>query len=152
MPDIFHRVGMKAPVAKVYAALATVEGVNAWWTREITGESKVGETLVFRFRAEDGKIKGEMHMDVMDLVPGKRVHWFVKSGPTEWIGTDINFDLYETKGYTIVLFAHRNWREEVEFMGHCSMKWGTFLLSLKELAEKGKGKPAPDDIKIDDWN
>jgi hypothetical protein len=32
------------------------------------------------------------------------------------------------------------------------MKWGTFLLSLKQLIETGKGRPAPDDLKIDNWN
>ena len=37
-------------------------------------------------------------------------------------------------------------------MGHCSMKWATFLLSLKELAETGKGRPSPEDLKIDNWN
>jgi hypothetical protein len=32
------------------------------------------------------------------------------------------------------------------------MKWATFLLSLRALLETGKGKPSPDDLKIDNWN
>jgi len=32
------------------------------------------------------------------------------------------------------------------------MKWATFLLSLKEFVEAGKGRPAPADVKIDNWN
>jgi len=32
------------------------------------------------------------------------------------------------------------------------MKWATFLLSLRALAETGKGKPSPGDLKIDNWN
>ena len=39
-----------------------------------------------------------------------------------------------------------------EFMAHCSMKWAVFLLGLRELMETGKGKPAPADMKIDNWN
>lgn len=35
---------------------------------------------------------------------------------------------------------------------HCSTKWAIFLMSLKELIETGKGKSAPRDIKIDNWN
>jgi len=35
MADITHRVGMKAPVSKVYAALSTVEGVAGWWTTHV---------------------------------------------------------------------------------------------------------------------
>ena len=31
MVDIAHRVGIKAPASQVYQALATPEGVAAWW-------------------------------------------------------------------------------------------------------------------------
>jgi hypothetical protein len=40
----------------------------------------------------------------------------------------------------------------VEFMGHCSTKWATFLLSLRDLVETGQGKPAPHDLKISNWH
>lgn len=53
---------------------------------------------------------------------------------------------------TLILFGHRNWREPVEFMAHCSMKWAVFLLSLRQLVETGQGRPAPEDLKIDNWN
>lgn len=57
----------------------------------------------------------------------------------------------EEDNQTIVLFGHRNWREAVEATAHCSMKWATFLLSLREYVETGKGKPSPHDLKIDNW-
>jgi hypothetical protein len=53
---------------------------------------------------------------------------------------------------TILIFGHRNWKEPVDFMAHCSTKWAVFLMSLRELVETGKGKPAPEDLKIDNWN
>jgi hypothetical protein len=37
-------------------------------------------------------------------------------------------------------------------MHHCSTKWGSFLLSLKSLAETGTGQPAPRDVEISDWH
>ena len=37
-------------------------------------------------------------------------------------------------------------------MAHCSMKWATFLLSLRKLVETGQGAPAPDDLEIGNWN
>lgn len=49
-------------------------------------------------------------------------------------------------------FRHQDWKRESEFTAHCSMKWATFLLSLKNLIEVGEGRPAPDDLKIDDMN
>lgn len=152
MADIIHRVGIKAPLQGVYQALSTVEGIAGWWTKDTSGISQVGETIVVRFVSPEGTELGSMNMVVKALEAGKKVHWNFTAGPEEWIGTDVIFDLHEEGDYTIVLFAHRNWKEEVEFMAHCSMKWGVFMLSLKELVETGKGKPSPDDIKIDNWN
>ena len=152
MVDIIHRVGIKAPVSKVYAALSTVEGVAGWWTKETTGVSKSGGHIEVRFLSPSGKEIGSMNMEVMELDPSKKVHWRFKSGPAEWVGTDVIFNLSQDGDYTIVLFGHKNWREAVEFTSHCSMKWATFMLSLKDLVETGKGKPSPNDIKIDNWN
>jgi uncharacterized protein YndB with AHSA1/START domain len=152
MADIIHRVGIKAPISNVYAAVSTVEGVANWWTKETTGVAKPGDTIDVRFLSPSGTEIGAMTMDVLTLEPHKRAHWRFKKGPAEWIGTDVTFDLYQDGDYTILLFGHRNWREPVEFMAHCSMKWATFMLSLKELVETGRGKPSPNDMKIDNWN
>ncbi len=152
MVHIIHRVGIKAPVQKVYDALATVEGVAGWWTENTTGQSEVGKAIVVRFHTLEGKEIGSMQMQVQALDANKKVHWKFTDGPPEWIGTEVVFDLHQEDDYTIVLFHHNNWQEEVEFKAHCSMKWGVFLMSLKELVETGKGKPSPHDVKIDNWN
>ena len=39
----------------------------------------------------------------------------------------------------MLLFTNADWREPVEFMHHCSTKWGYHLLGLKG----GKGHPIP---------
>jgi hypothetical protein len=57
-------------------------------------------------------------------------------------------DLRTRRAQTFVLFSHEGWREPNEFMHHCSTKWATFLLSLKDLVENGKGSPEPRDTKI----
>ena len=152
MVDIVHRVGFKAPPSKVYAALSTIDGLAGWWTRETSGNPKVGGTIAFRFRTQSGEEIGGFEMDVLELVPEQKVRWRVKGGPAEWVGTDIEFVLSRQDDYTIVLFGHRKWREEVEFMAHCSTKWATFLLSLRDLVETGKGAPAPNDMKISNWH
>jgi uncharacterized protein YndB with AHSA1/START domain len=152
MADIIHRVGIKAPISQVYAAVATAQGVAGWWTDETVGGSKPGDTLDVRFLTPAGKEIGAMSIELVALEPNTNVRWRVAKGPEEWVGTDITFDLAQDGEYTIVLFGHRNWREPVEFMAHCSMKWATFMLSLRELVETGRGKPSPHDIKIDNWN
>jgi uncharacterized protein YndB with AHSA1/START domain len=152
MVNIIHRVGIKAPIEKVYEALSTTKGISGWWTEDTTGDSQPGKTIFVRFNTPEGKEIGSMNMDVKESTPGKKVHWKFTAGPPEWIGTEVIFSLHTEEDYTIVLFSHINWVEEVEFKAHCSMKWAIFLLSLKQLVEEGKGRPSPRDIKIDNWN
>lgn len=152
MADIIHRVGIKAGPDNVFWALATIEGLAAWWTENTSGVSEVGKTIVFQFRDPSDKIIGEFEMEVLKQEPFKKVQWKCAKGPEEWVGTDITFDLKQEDDFTIVLFAHRNWQETGEFTAHCSTKWAVFLMSLKQLIETGNRKPAPRDIKIDNWN
>lgn len=151
MIDIIHRIGIKAPAQQVYQAIASVEGVAGWWSRETTGDAQVGGVINVLFRDHDVE-KGRMEIEVVDLEPASKVHWRVAEGPPEWVGTNMTFNISQAGEYTVLLFGHRNWREAVEFTAHCSMKWATFLLSLRDLVEKGSGRPSPDDLKIDNWN
>ena len=64
-------------------------------------------------------------MKVAELNPGRLVRWEVVEGPPEWVGTHVQWDLRQDGDYTVVLFKHEGWREPVEFMHHCSTKWGT---------------------------
>lgn len=152
MVDIIHRVGIKAPVAEVYAALATIEGIAGWWTRETSGVSEPGGHIDVHFSSPDGERKGGMRMEVVALRRDEEVHWRFRSGPDSWVGTDAIFRLARDGDYTIVRFGHRNWREAGEFTEHCSTKWATFLMSLKDLLENGAGRPAPHDVWVGNWH
>ncbi len=146
MVDILHKVGIKSSSRNdVYEALTTVNGLSAWWTNDTQGESGVGGLLKFRFGA------GGFDMKVLELQPDQHVLWQVVDGPEEWMGTKISFDLRQEGEWTLVLFKHEGWQEPVEFMHHCSTKWGVFLLSLKSLLETGNGGPHPNEIKLDSW-
>lgn len=152
MADIIHRIGIHSSASKVYKALSTIKGLAGWWTEETEGEERVGGKIEFTFRTPTGDIKGKMVMEIEKLNADKTVRWKCTDGPAEWIGTNITFDLSQQDDQTIIIFGHRNWKEPIEFMAHCSTKWAVFLLSLREFAETGKGKPSPHDIKIDNWN
>jgi uncharacterized protein YndB with AHSA1/START domain len=152
MADIIHRIGIKSPVQNVYHALTSMNGLSNWWTSEVSGDDTEGGKIEFRFMSKTGELIGKMVMEVQELNSEKSVRWRCIEGPGEWIGTDITFQLSEQDSQTIILFGHRNWREAVEFTYHCSMKWAVFLLSLREYLETGKGRPSPDDLKIDNWN
>jgi len=146
MPDILHKVGIRSSSqADVYKALTAIEGLSGWWTTTTEGKSKIGGMLRFRFG------NGGFAMKVRELDPARRVVWQVVDGPEEWLGTTVSFDLDQRGDWTIVLFKHEGWKEPVEFMHHCSTKWGVFLLSLKSLLETGHGAPWPNEIKLDSW-
>ena len=152
MVDILHRIGIKSSVTHVYTAITSLKGLAHWWTEEVQGDGRVGGKIEFYFRTKAGELLGGMVMEVQELGDNKDVRWRCIEGPTEWVGTEITFQLSEQDNQTIVLFGHRNWREAVEATYHCSMKWATFLLSLREYVETGTGKPSPHDLKIDNWN
>jgi uncharacterized protein YndB with AHSA1/START domain len=157
MVDIIHRVGIKSSVAQAYEAITSLKGLANWWTEGVTGSSKPdgdgkAGKIEFTFRTKAGELLGKFVMEVQELKPNEYVRWRCLEGPAEWIGTEIDFRLSQQGEQTIIIFGHRNWQEAVEFMSHCSMKWATFLLSLREYVETGKGKPSPNDVKIDNWN
>jgi uncharacterized protein YndB with AHSA1/START domain len=148
MVDILHRIGVLTPTPeRVYEALTTADGLARWWTENVTGSGGTGGALQFRFPPVGG-----FDMEVVEAIPGKRVTWRVVDGPAEWIGTTIDWELRQDGDYTIVLFSHAGWREPVEFMYHCSSKWGSFLMRLMSRGETGVGAPAPRDVQISDWH
>jgi hypothetical protein len=143
--DILHRIAVTSSSDAVYTALTTRDGLAGWWAVDTQGTSAVGDVLEFRFEL------GDIDMQVVELLSGRRVLWQVVRGPDEWIGTHVSFDLAQDGDWTVVLFAHTGWAEPVEFMHHCSTKWALFLMSLKGLVETGTGSPEPRDVKLGNW-
>jgi uncharacterized protein YndB with AHSA1/START domain len=136
-------VEIDSSAADTYRALATVDGLAAWWTAETRGRSAVGDVIEFRFGE-----RGGFDMKVLELAPEKRVLWQVVNGPKEWLGTRVGFGLDHDGRYTAVRFKHEGWPEAADFMSHCSTKWAMFLMSLKSRLETGTGAPYPRDVHI----
>jgi uncharacterized protein YndB with AHSA1/START domain len=143
VPDIRHRVGITAPQDRVYEMFATKDGLAKFWT-QVEGDSGVGGKLRFFF----GRPEPSAVMEVVELSPDDRVQWRCVEGPPEWVGTSVTFDLKDSGGETVVLFTHAGWREPVEFMHHCSIKWATYLIGLRSGLEGGAFTAFPDDTKV----
>jgi len=137
LPDILHRVGIAADPKRVFDALSTVDGIRNWWSSETEGDASEGGTFQFR----------RNRLEVLQANQSI-VRWRYSGPAEEWVGTEIIFRLEWQDGQTYVIFKHEGWREPTLFMHHCSTKWATFLLSLKDLVEKGEGRPEPRDTKI----
>ncbi len=142
---INHQVGIKSSPQEIYQALTVTNKLAQWWTTDTRGSGeKVGETLEFWFGDFCQKFT------VQELVPGKRVAWKSPKGQGagEWEGTEISFDLSTDDKQTFIQFRHSGWRESSNFQGHCSMRWAIFLLSLRDVMERGKGRPIPYDLEV----
>lgn len=112
---------------QVFDAITDVRG---WWEGDIDGSSReVGD--VFTYRHPD------VHMStqrVTESVPGERVVWHVDDArlefiadPTEWIGTDITFDIRETDAGTELRFAHLGLVPAIECYDACSSAWSHYI-------------------------
>ena len=107
-----------------------INDVRSWWTGAIDGESeKIGDTFVYTYE--------NLHRStqrVTELVPGKRVAWhvddaflsFVNDG-TEWIDTDITFDIERIGDTTEVRFAHVGLVPAIECFEACSTAWAHYV-------------------------
>ena len=139
-PRIRHRVGILVPRPRVYRALTTVEDLTAWLANDAHGDpSPIGTLTLF---------KDSFVVEIRELAPDSHVMWHCVKGPDDLVGTDMDFDLRQADGETVLTFAHSKWRIPNEYMYHCSTKWATYLLSLKVLLEGGAGAPYPHDYKI----
>lgn len=145
MATIYHQIGIKAPVEKIYNALTSLEGVSSWWA-PASGACDAGSELVFHF----GEHK--VTMQVIASVSNLRVVWENIDDEGEWKDTLFTFDLQQDDEQVLVNFTHADWEEVTELFTHCSTKWAVFLLSLKEYVETGTGKPFPNDIAINHTN
>lgn len=140
MSNICLKIGVAATKEQALNALNTIEGLSKWWTSETSGETSEGGVIFFRFG------EGGLDMKVTNNT-SEGVAWECVAGPDEWLGTEVSFTL-KNEDETVIYFQHKGWKEETPFHHHCSMKWATFLLSLKQYLDQGEGQPFPNDQKI----
>jgi uncharacterized protein YndB with AHSA1/START domain len=143
MANICHTFSTNAPREKVMAALTTLEGLQGWWTETTSGDPAKGGEIYFRF-GEHGRIDVTVEENKDGFVL-----WRVIDAADDWIGTHLEFKIVDDKGQNRMMFRHTGWGEEAPFFHHCSTKWATFLLSMRDMVEGGTGRPYPNDLKIE---
>ena len=122
-----------------------INNVRGWWSGTIDGEAdNLGAEFTYRYK--------DFHRSkqkVAELVPGKRVVWHVTdadlssfNGKTEWIGTDIIFEIERRGDTTELRFTHVGLVPAFECYGDCSGAWGALVgVNLRNLIATGKNQP-----------
>jgi uncharacterized protein YndB with AHSA1/START domain len=104
MTEIRHRVGIQAPAERVYGALTTAEGIASWWWQDARGNADANHEIECYF--------GDSAMVVIDIAetePDRRVRWRCVTGPDEWLGTTITYDIDPGSEETALTLTHAGW-------------------------------------------
>lgn len=127
---------------EVFAAVTNVRG---WWSQGLEGRSAaVGDE--FTYRHED--LHRSTHR-VTEARPGERVVWRTVDAElsharnrTDWIGTEVVFDIARKDGRTELRFTHVGLVRELDCFEACSRGWTYYVgESLRQLITTGKGTP-----------
>src|SRR5690242_11665731 len=114
--------------AKISAneAMKKISNIPEWWGVAFSGNS---EKQNDEFTVKMG---GDSFFDafVEELLPRKRVVWFVKdcnmpwySDKKEWANTKMVFDLSESNGVTTLRFTHEGLTPDIECYQDCEIGW-----------------------------
>ena len=134
-------VDLEAPPAAVHRALATAEGLQAWWSTAVS-ERPAGHLRL------DWSDSDYLLIRVDRSAPPHELDWsFVAQRdrnlpqPDEWVGTRAGFRLSATPRGTRLVLTHHG-LAPLECATICASGWEGFLRhSLKPLVETGSGKP-----------
>jgi uncharacterized protein YndB with AHSA1/START domain len=135
MASIKHLFHINAPQEKVFEALTTIKGLSGWWTNNVSGESKVGGVIEFRF----GDFGGP-DMKVKEIKPNELVTWECVGKNDGWLGHIFTFQLDINDNKTRVRFEQSGWNETEDFYASCNFSWGRYMESLRQLCQTGKGE------------
>ncbi len=90
-----------------------------------------------------------MRLETVYLRKGKRVAWDCMEDDYAMAGTRVTFTISRKGGETIIRLLHAGFTGKPDFaFAFLCTKWATFMLSLKDYVEKGKGRPFPRDVYV----
>ncbi len=128
-------------------AFAAISNPRGWWSQEIEGDTnQLGAEFKYHYK--------DVHraaFKITEWVPNKRVVWhvlenhfnFIKD-QSEWVDTDVIFEVVPKDGKTEVQFTHVGLVPDYECYDVCANAWGTYISrSLRDLITTGKGQPNP---------
>lgn len=137
MPEILHRLTIRAPLRQVYRALTERHGLAAWWTRDVVADLEVGSVAHFGFNRREVVFR----MFVLGLKEDAQVRWRCLGGHPEWKDTEVCFTLLPLSDGTALHFEHRGWKSTDGIFAACNFDWARALASLKAYVETGRGSP-----------
>jgi uncharacterized protein YndB with AHSA1/START domain len=133
VPDILHDFRIKAPPARVFAAISLPTGLDRWWTLRSAGAPRLatdyelgfGPGYDWRARVTRCVLDREFELELTEADP-------------EWLGTKVGFQLAGADGGTQVRFHHVGWPHDSEHYRISSYCWAMYLRLLRRYLEHGE--------------
>ena len=137
MADIIHEFSIKAPQQAVFEMFATPAGLDRWWTKESSGEPKVGAGYRLYFGpGYDWRAK------VTECVPGIAFELQMTDAHEDWSASKVGCKLgKEGQAGTHVLFHHTGWPVENAHWRISNFCWAMYLRVLRRSLEYGEFVP-----------
>ena len=133
MPDILHEFPINAPVARVFDAVSTPQGLDRWWTKRSAGAAGIGNTWELYFGPEY-----DWRAIVTRSAPPMEFELELVVAMDDWTGTRVGFTLVPHGDATQVRFRHLGWGEASEHYRISTYCWAMYLRILKRHLEHGE--------------
>ncbi len=136
MANIYHELPIRAPIAGVFDAISTPDGLNAWWTLRADGMPSVGHSYTLDFGP--GYI---WHAMVTACAAPDHIEWEFTNADPDWQGTRLRIDLHARNSQTVLSFAHTGWLSTNTHYRVSSFCWAMYLRLLKRYVERNLAVP-----------
>ncbi len=137
MPEILHTLPVRAAPAAVFRALATGDGLAAWWTARSFGETPIlgAEYRLWFGEAYDWRAR------VTACEPGRLFELTLIEAMDDWRGSQVRFTLTPKDTGTEVRFEHEGWPAVSEHFRISSFCWAMYLRLLRRYVETSEVVP-----------
>lgn len=133
MPDIFYILPVNAPVSDVFNAVATPQGLDAWWTKKSSGIPAAGNSYELFFSREY-----DWRAVVTNVSANELFELRFTVADSDWTGTVLCFSVTPSAGGTQLEFSHTGWPENNEHFRISSFCWAMYLRLLNRWVEYGE--------------
>jgi uncharacterized protein YndB with AHSA1/START domain len=132
-----HAVTIKADIAEIRDALATLQGLKGWSMAEVSGGGGVGAKWSLKYAA------GPTFVWQITAHDADKVSWTCVEGPGDSVGTTVTYTFARAPdGRVRLTLAHEGWPHQEGNFAKCNALWGMMLHQLRAYAEHGRVAPA----------
>ena len=143
MPDILHRLPVRASAARVFKMFATPAGLNEWWTQGAAGTPEPGATYHFDFGPEFAW-EGE----VTACEPDQWIEWQMTVADDDWADTRVGVRMTMSGDVTTLDFYHAGWRHANAHYRTTNGCWAAYLRVLRRYLEHGEQVPYAERLNV----